>query len=38
VTLDPDNRFAELRELYRDERLHVPPRVFNALTRQIDTI
>jgi hypothetical protein len=38
VTLDPDNRFAELRQLYRDERLHVPPQVFNALTRQVDVV
>jgi hypothetical protein len=38
VTLDPDNRFDELRALYKDQRLHVPAQVFNALTRQVEMV
>lgn len=38
ITLDPDARFAELRELYRDERLRVPVTVFNAVRQSVDTV
>jgi hypothetical protein len=39
LTLEPDNRFAELRALYAsDARLRVPPRVFNAVTMRSETV
>jgi hypothetical protein len=39
LTLDPDNRFAELRALYNsDERLRVPPKVFNIALRKLDDV
>jgi hypothetical protein len=39
LTHDPDHRFDELRSLYEDpaKRLHVPPRVFNAMRRHLET-
>jgi hypothetical protein len=39
LTRDPGGEFPELRRRYdEDERLHVPPTVFNALTRRPETI
>jgi hypothetical protein len=39
VTIDPDRSFAELRALYEDnERLLVPPVVFNALTNRPEPV
>ena len=39
LTADPDAHFAELRALYDDnEALRVPPQVFNALRRQMETV
>jgi hypothetical protein len=39
LTLDPDTRFAELRALYNsDERLRVPPKVFNIASRKLEDI
>lgn len=39
LTLDPDERFEELRALYEsDQRLHVPPQVFNIATKKLETI
>ena len=39
LTLDADNRFAELRALYEaDPALHVPTQVFNAVRNQVETV
>jgi hypothetical protein len=37
-TRTPDATFAEMRETYADERLRVPPMVFNALRRRPEVI
>ena len=37
MTLDTDVSFDELRELYeKDDRLHVPEKIFNALTNRLE--
>lgn len=39
MTLDPDNRFDELRRQYEnDDRLRVPPTVFNAVSNRPESI
>jgi len=38
VTLDPDANFEAVRSLYRDHRLHVPNRVFNAVAQRPETV
>jgi hypothetical protein len=38
LTREPDVSFAELRKLYEDDRLQVPPVVFNAVRNAPETI
>ena len=39
LTCEPEQRFEELRESYRaDERLRVPPQVFNSLTQTLEPV
>lgn len=38
LTMNPDAHFAELRALYEDPRLKVPPTVFNAVTKRQDAV
>lgn len=38
LTQDPDRHFGELRELYKDDRLKVPPKVFNFLRHRDEVI
>jgi hypothetical protein len=38
LTLAGDSAFAEVREIYEDDRLRVPPAVFNALRNAPETI
>ncbi len=39
LTAVPDASFAELRDLYEnDERVHVPPKVFNAIHNRVESV
>lgn len=38
VTRNPDSNLAELRALYADDRLHVPPMVNNAALNRLETL
>jgi hypothetical protein len=38
LTVDPDRHFAELRAVYEDPKVHVPPQVFNFLRKQMEPV
>jgi hypothetical protein len=38
LTADPDKHFAELRAVYKDNQIHVPPQIFNAVRQRMETV
>ncbi|MBV9046477.1 MAG: transglutaminase domain-containing protein, partial [Alphaproteobacteria bacterium] len=38
LTADPDQNFAELRKMYEDPKVKVPPQVFNFLHKQMEAV
>ncbi len=38
LTVEPDRHFGELRAVYRDPRVQVPPTVFNAVRNRPETL